>query len=105
MEILSKDQIGMFLISLEKRLTLWTKKNIGLPELLIALRHVIISIQSWYLSPLLLKNFNNYGATFGTFILASLVSILFIKVSDRYKNDWFKMEALKSGEHLSLIHI
>ena len=79
---------------------LWLKKNIGVPEILILVRHIIISLQSWPLSLYLIKHFSIYETAAILFVSATLISYVFIKISDQFKGDWFKIEGIKNGEEI-----
>lgn len=91
-----------FLTSLTPRQLIkkWLAKNIGLPEILIFFRHILISLHSWIFSPFLIRNLDVYVAFLIMFISSVLISYLFIKISDRFRGDWFQVEGIKNGDEI-----
>lgn len=79
---------------------LWLKNNIGVPEILTGLRHLLINLQSWPLSLFLIKHFSKYETAMILFFCSVLVSCVFLKISDHFKGDWFKIEGIKNGEEI-----
>ena len=78
----------------------WQKENIGLPEILIFVRNLLIWLQNLKSSPYLLKNFDKYTASLLMFFLSMVINYTFVLISDQFKGDWFKIEGLKSGEQI-----
>lgn len=64
-----------------REIVLFLKKTFGLTDMLTFVRHAVVSLYSWILSPMLFRHFNEFIAWAIMFIVSTIIIGIFLNIS------------------------